>query len=438
MSAAVGSGLADRSGSLVAGRVVRAPPHQGGRSMAETTEAFVGIDVAKLRNAVAVADAGRDGEVRFYGEVDASPESMRRLAAKLASKHERLHFCYEAGPTGYGLHRLLTGLGHSCVVVAPSLIPRKPGDRVHPSRRDALSLARLLRAGELTPIWVPDTAHEAVRNLVRARAAAVKDVGLKKRQVGAFLLRHSRLFPRKKNWGARYRSWLETQSFEHPADQIVLREGIESVRLAEERLARLDRAIGEFLPTWGLAPLVEALQALRGVDLVTAVTFVVEVGDIRRFESPRQLMGYLGLVPGERSTGETVRRGSITKMGNARVRHLLVESAWTYRHPPREDEAPQARARVAQGPRDRVEGAEPADGPLPGAHGTRQEDDRDLHRHRARAGRVHVGRRAGGAAGLTRRADAGATRIPRARAGAGPRQGSSRQTLCGRSVRRPL
>jgi len=303
--------------------------------MAETTEAFVGIDVAKLRNAVAVADAGRDGEVRFYGEVDASPESMRRLAAELAGKHQRLHFCYEAGPTGYGLHRLLTGLGHSCVVVAPSLIPRKPGDRVKTNRRDALSLARLLRAGELTPIWVPDTAHEAVRNLVRARAAAVKDVGLKKRQVGAFLLRHSRLFPRKKNWGARYRSWLETQSFEHPADQIVLQEGIESVRLAEERLARLDRAIGEFLPTWSLAPLVEALQALRGVDLVTAVTFVVEVGDIRRFESPRQLMGYLGLVPGERSTGETVRRGSITKMGNARVRHLLVESAWTYRHPPR-------------------------------------------------------------------------------------------------------
>jgi transposase len=303
--------------------------------MAETGEAFVGIDVAKLRNAVAVADAGRDGEVRFYGEVDASPESMRRLAAKLAGKYQRLHFCYEAGPTGYGLHRLLTGLGHSCVVVAPSLIPKKPGDRIKTNRRDAVSLARLLRAGELTPVWVPDTAHEAVRNLVRARAATVRDVGLKKRQVSAFLLRHSRLFPRKKNWGARYRGWLETQSFEHPADQIVLQESIESVRLAEERLARLDRAIGEFLPTWSLAPLVEALQASRGVDLVTAVTFVVEVGDIRRFESPRQLMGYLGLVPGERSTGETVRRGSITKMGNARVRHLLVESAWTYRHPPR-------------------------------------------------------------------------------------------------------
>jgi transposase len=281
--------------------------------MAEAREAFIGIDAAKLRNAVAIADAGRDGEVRFLGEVDASPEGMRRLAAKLAAKYDRLNFCYEAGPTGYGLHRLLTDLGHHCVVVAPSLIPRKPSDRVKTNRRDAIALARLLRAGELTPVWVPDPTHEAIRGLIRARAAAAKEVGIKKRQVGAFLLRHSRLFSRKKAWGARYRRWLQEQSFEHPADQIVLQELIEGVRVAEERLVRLGRAIEEFLPTWSLAPLVEALQALRGVDLV----------------------GYLGLVPGERSTGEAVRRGSITKMGNARVRHLLVESAWTYRHPPR-------------------------------------------------------------------------------------------------------
>ncbi len=256
--------------------------------MAEDKEAFIGIDVAKLRNAVAIADAGRDGEVRFYGEVDASPDSMRRLAAKLAGKYQRLHFCYEAGPTGYGLHRLLTGLGHSCIVVAPSLIPRKPSDRVKTNRRDAVSLARLLRAGELTAVWVPDTAHEAMRDLVRARAAAARDVGTKKRQVSAFLLRHSRLFPRKKNWGARYRCWLQEQSFEHPADQIVLQKLLEDVRLGEERRGRIEQAIEEFLPSWGLAPIVEALQALRGIELVTAVTFVVEVGDIARFESPRR------------------------------------------------------------------------------------------------------------------------------------------------------
>jgi len=165
---------------------------------------------------------------------------------------------------------LLTGLGRSCIVVAPSLIPRKPSDRAKTNRRDAASLARLLRAGELTAVWVPDTAPEAMRGLVRARAAAARDVGTRKRQVSAFLLRPSRLFPRKKNWGARYRGWLQEQSFEHPADQIVLQELLEAVRLGEERRGRIERATEEFLPSWGLAPIVEALQALRGIELVTA------------------------------------------------------------------------------------------------------------------------------------------------------------------------
>jgi transposase len=302
--------------------------------MAEYSEVFVGIDVAKLRNAVAIADEGRDGEVRYLGEVDASEDSMRRLIKRLAVKHDRLHFCYEAGPTGYGLHRLITEMGHDCIVVAPSLIPKKPSDRVKTNRRDALSLARLFRAGELTAVWVPDTAHEAMRNLVRARTATVKDVGIKKRQVSSLLLRHHRIFSRKA-WGARYRRWLQEQTFEHAADHIVFQEAVNAVKVAEERRDRLDRTIEEFVPGWSLAPVVHALQALRGVDLVTAVNFVVEIGDIRRFENPRRLMGFLGLVPGERSTGDSVRRGSITKMGNARIRQLLVESAWTYRHPPR-------------------------------------------------------------------------------------------------------
>jgi transposase len=303
--------------------------------MTTPKEVFVGIDVAKLRNAVAIADAGRDGEIRYLGEFDAAPESMKRLITRLAAKYERMHFCYEAGPTGYGLHRLITELGHSCMVVAPSLIPRKASDRIKTNRRDATGLARLLRAGELTPVWVPDPAHEAMRNLIRSRTTAVETIRAHKQQVSAFLLRHSRIFPRHKQWGARYRRWLQEQSFEHPADQIVLQESIEAVRLAEERLRRIEKAIAEFLPDWRLAPIVEALQALRGVDLVVAVSFVVEIGDIRRFTSPGQLMGFLGLVPSERSTGETVRRGSITKMGNARIRQLLVESAWTYRFPPR-------------------------------------------------------------------------------------------------------
>ena len=295
--------------------------------MVEVREAFIGIDAAKLRNAVAIADAGRDGEVRFLGEVDASPEGMRRLAARLAAKYDRLHFCYEAGPTGYGLHRLLTGLGHHCTVVAPSLIPRRPGDRVKTNRRDALTLARLLRAGELTPVWVPDEGHEAIRDLVRARAAAVGTLWVHKQQVAAFLLKHGRHFPRKTPWGARYMRWLQEQKFEHAAHQIVLQEAVEAVRLAKERVERLERTIEEFVPAWSLAPVVRARQALRGVDLIVAVTFVTEIGDLRRFESPRRLMAYLGLVPSERSTGDAVRRGGITKAGNGRVRHMLVESA---------------------------------------------------------------------------------------------------------------
>lgn len=303
--------------------------------MADYREAFVGIDVAKTRNAIAVADAGRGGEVRYFGEVDASAESMRRVVKRIAGKYEQVHFCYEAGPTGYGLYRLITGFGFPCTVVAPSLIPRKPGDHVKTNRRDALSLAKLLRAGELTAVWVPDEGHEAIRDLVRARSAAVETLRVHRQQVSAFMLKHGRIYPRKTGWTMRYLRWLQEQKFEHPAHQIALQEMVDAVRLSKQRVERLERVIEEFIPRWSLAPVVQALQALRGVDLIVAATFVTEVGDLHRFESPRQLMGYLGLVPSERSTGTTIKRGGITKAGNGRVRQMLVESAWTYRHPPR-------------------------------------------------------------------------------------------------------
>ncbi|MDA8251766.1 MAG: IS110 family transposase [Rhodospirillales bacterium] len=299
------------------------------------TEVFVGIDVAKSRNAIAIADGERGGEVRFLGEVDAAPAAMRRVVERIAAKHEVAHFCYEAGPTGYGLYRLITALGHHCDVVAPSLIPKKPGDRVKTNRRDAVGLAKLLRAGELTPVWVPDEGHEAMRDLVRARAAAVETQRVHRQQVNAFMLKHGRIFPRKTAWGARHFCWLQEQRFSHPAQQIALQELVDAVRTSKERIQRIEAAIEEFLPNWTLAPVVYALQALRGVGLIVAVTFASEIGDIRRFDNPRQLMGYLGLVPSERSTGDTIRRGGITKAGNGRVRHMLVESAWTYRHPPR-------------------------------------------------------------------------------------------------------
>ncbi|MBX5230242.1 IS110 family transposase [Rhizobium sp. NLR9b] len=303
--------------------------------MADYREVFVGIDVAKLKNAIAVAESGREGEIRFWGEVDASDASMRRVIQRIAAKFDRVHFCYEAGPTGYGLHRLIQSLGHECMVVAPSWIPRKPGDRVKTNRRDALALARLLRAGELTAVWVPDEGNEAMRDLVRARAAAVETLRVHRQQISAFMLKHGRIYPRKKGWTMRYLCWLQEQQFDHPAHQIALQEMVEAVRISKERVGRLERVIKEFVPNWSLAPVIRALQTLRGIDLIVAVTFATEVGDVSRFESPRQLMGYLGLVPGERSTGETVRRGSITKAGNGRVRHMLVESAWTYRYPPK-------------------------------------------------------------------------------------------------------
>lgn len=303
--------------------------------MEQHNEVFVGLDVAKARHAVAVAEDGRRGEVRYLGEIGSDAESVRRLVAKLEKRHGRLHFCYEAGPTGYGLYRQLTTLGHQCTVVAPSLIPRKPGDRIKTNRRDAQQLARLLRAGELTAVWVPDEAHEAMRDLVRSRDTAVGDLRRKRQAITSMMLRQGRVFPGKKTWGAMHRHWLQKQSFEHPAHGLVLQELLLAVRHAEERLQRVEAAIAEFLPTWSLAPVVDALQALRGVGLIGAVTIMAEIGDLRRFDNPRQLMGYLGLVPGERSTGDSVRRLGITKAGNGRVRRTLIEGAWTYRHLPR-------------------------------------------------------------------------------------------------------
>lgn len=295
----------------------------------------MGLDVAKARHAVAVADGGRQGEVRFLGEIDADPESVRRMVARLEKRHCLLYFCYEAGPTGYGLYRQLTAMGHRCTVIAPSLIPMRPGDKVKTNRRDAEQLARLLRADELTSVWVPDEAHEAVCELIRSREMAVDDLRRKRQSISSMMLRYGRTYSGKKTWGPRHQHWLQTQRFEHPVRQLVRQEMILAAKHALERLNRIEAAIVEFVPGWSLAPVVEGLQARRGIRLVTAATIMVEVGDLRRFETPRQLMGYLGLVPGGRSTGDSVRRLGITKSGNARVRRVLVESAWSYRHVPR-------------------------------------------------------------------------------------------------------
>jgi transposase len=296
---------------------------------------FVGLDVHKATVAVAVAEGGRAGEVRRVGVVENRPAVLAKLADRLAKDGRYLSFCYEAGPCGYGLHRLLTARGHTCTIAAPSLIPVRAGDRVKTDRRDAMMLAKLHRAGELTSVWVPDAAHEALRDLVRARATASRMLTKCRQHLQAFLLRQGRIYSGKSTRTLAWRRWLTTIRFDYPAQQIVLQDYIHAVEDAEARVAGLTRQIEELTPSWSLAPLVRAFQAMRGVAFIVAVTIVAEVGDFTRFANPRQLMAYLGLVPSEHSSGSSVRRGGLTKTGNVLARRALIEAAWTYRMPAR-------------------------------------------------------------------------------------------------------
>jgi transposase len=318
--------------------------------MSNHSEAFVALDTSKLRNAVAIADAGRAGEIRFVGEIENSGVATAKLVKKLAAKYQRLTFCYEAGPTGYGLYRQIESLGHSCLVVAPSLIPKKPGDRVKTNRRDALNLVKLLRAGELTAVWVPDARHEAMRDLTRAREAAVEDLRSKRQQISSFLLRQGRHYAAgKKTWTSAHMNWLASQKLDHLEQRIVFEEILLAARQAQERIERLEQAMRAAVPDWSLAEMVTALMAMRGIDLISATGFLAEIGDLSRFQTPRELMGYLGLVPSEDSTGDTIKRGPITKAGNRRARRILVESSWSYQYPPRVGKEKQEK--VAAAPR---------------------------------------------------------------------------------------
>jgi len=294
--------------------------------------AYLGLDVHKNTIAVAVADASRTGDVRFYGEIGNTPDAVSALLKKLGNRYERMHCVYESGPCGYGLYRQINDSGHVCEVVSPAHTPRRPGDHVKTDRRDALVLARLSRAGELTTVWVPDAAHEAMRDLIRSREAASKDVRQARQRIQGFLLRHGRRYVGAV-WKKRHRVWLGNQTFEHAAQQIAFQTYLNAMDQASERKVAIEREIEALLPKWSLGPVVEALQALRGVAFVIAAGVVAEVGDMRRFDSPRQLMAYLGLVPGEHSSGETRRLTGITKAGSVVARRLIVEAAWAYRMP---------------------------------------------------------------------------------------------------------
>jgi transposase len=295
---------------------------------------FVGLDVHADTITVAVAEEG--GEVRSHGTIPNRVESVRKLIHKLGPA-ERLRACYEAGPTGYVLYWQLTQMGVACEVIAPSLVPTKAGDRVKTDRRDAAKLARCHRAGELTAVWVPDADHEALRDLVRAREAAKKDQLKARHRLGKFLLRHGRRPEGLKAWTKQYLEWIkEHVRFQQAALEATFADYLEEVDHVAARIVKLEKAIDEAVQQAPpeIRAVIEALQALRGVAQTTAATIVSELGSLSRFESPRQLMGYSGLVAREHSSGNRIQRGSITKTGNGHLRRVVMESAWAYQHRP--------------------------------------------------------------------------------------------------------
>lgn len=303
--------------------------------MAESskTTLYVGLDVHKESITVAYAPEARGAEVVALGAIGTRQCDIDKLIRQLQGKGAWLEFVYEAGPCGYWLYRYLTGKGLICHVVAPSLIPRKPGDRVKTDRRDAASLARLMRSGDLSAIYVPSVADEAVRDVSRGREDALRDLKRSKLRLKSFLLRHDIRYEGRASWSAAHLRWLAEVVCPTPVQQIVFQEYLRAVTEQHERRERLERELHDAVQGWRLAPVVEAVQALRGVEFTGAVILMAELGDITRFDSPRKLMSYLGLTPSEYSTGDRRRQGRITKAGNSHARRALVEGAWAYRYP---------------------------------------------------------------------------------------------------------
>lgn len=309
--------------------------------MEERTKIFVGLDVHKESIAMAVADSARQA-TRLIGTL---AHDLNKLLKKLQTLGEPslVHVVYEAGPTGYGLQRALAAHGYVCEIIAPSLIPKRPGDRIKTDRRDCLRLAELSRAGELTAIWIPDPTDEAIRDLTRAREDAVNARTQVRQQLKSFLLRHAIRYPGKTAWTQSFHRWLGTLRLGAVSSQEAFVEYRLAVEAADKRVERMTRATIKAIEGWRFEHVVKALCALRGVDVVSAIGLVAEIGDIGRFDHPRKLMGYLGLVPSEHSSGDRVSCGSITKTGNGHARRLLTEAAWSYRFKPKIGYAAQRR-----------------------------------------------------------------------------------------------
>jgi transposase len=292
---------------------------------------FVGLDVHKNSIAVALADAGRNAEVRNHGIIGGSLDDLDRMIKKLNAPDKELHFVYEAGPCGYEIFRSLTEKGFDCAVCSPAHIPKSPADRIKTDRRDAMTLARLHRAGELTYVFVPRAEDEAMRDLTRCREDAKKAQRVTQQQLSGMLLRLGFRYSRD-NWTKAHFGWLADQKMPTPSQQVVFQECIHAIKETTDRVERLTKQIETLVPTWRMAPVVAALQTLRGVSVIVATTIIAELGDLTRFESPKQLTAFLGLVPSEHSSGEKRQRGKITKTGNGHARRVLVEGAQSYSH----------------------------------------------------------------------------------------------------------
>jgi len=295
---------------------------------------FIGLDTHKEFVEVAYIEDQRGAKPVHLGRQPCSKIAIKKLARQFESKYPdaTLHFVYEAGPCGYWIYRLLTSLGHCCYVVAPSLIPKKPGDKVKTDKRDAMNLAKLLKSEDLTPIYVPEPEDEAVRDISRAREVAMKDLKDAKYQLKAMLLRNNITCKVKDNWSAPHLRWLTELVLPHPAQQIVLQEAIQTITERMKRLERLVNELENHVKRWRYYPVVKAVQAMRGVRLLVATGIVAELGDLNRFDHPRKLMSYVGLVSSEHSSGGKRRQGAITKCGNGRARRLLIEGAHSYRY----------------------------------------------------------------------------------------------------------
>jgi len=296
--------------------------------------AYIGLDVHKETIAVAVAEDGISKEILFLGNISNAPHCISKMIRKIEDKHNILEVVYEAGPCGYGIYHQLQSMNIPCTVVSPAHIFKRPTDRIKNDRRDAIALARLARAGELTKVWVPDKRHEAMRDLVRARQVFSRDLKMSRQRILSFLLKYDRKYD-KKNWTARHGLWLANQKFDHTAQQISFQNYINAMEQIKTRRGEIEQQIRDLLPEWQLGPLVEALQALRGVALIIAVNTIAEIGDLRRFSNPKQLMAFLGLIPGEHSSGATIRQRGITKTGNSGLRSLIYEAAWSYKTTPK-------------------------------------------------------------------------------------------------------